>query len=205
MIEIERFIGNGAIAALFRVRGDHSLAVKIIFNRSDNLKKEILERELKVSRTLKELGVDIPTYESVIQVKIPEHIEQTFLKSSAEVSSRPDFYKQMKQYFIDHKGQTVWGLVMENIPDDSIVLQCSNKTTLISKNRISKIFEKEYEKIHLLGISTVDSASYTNIIWSESKAKLYFIDFADWDLSGLGNEKTIARNREWINQRKLRS
>jgi hypothetical protein len=78
---------------------------------------------------------------------------------------------------------------MEYISDDSIVLQLQDKSTLISKGRVEKIYDMETEKIRKLGIIIYDSNYTHNVLWSESRAKLYFIDFSLWDLSNVKNTK----------------
>jgi hypothetical protein len=72
---------------------------------------------------------------------------------------------------------------MEYIEDDVVILQKNKVMTLISKKRLVEIYVKERDRIEALGIKIIDSGSDLNIVWSESRAKMYFIDLERWDFS----------------------
>ncbi|MGV8087086.1 MAG: hypothetical protein ACP5N1_05645 [Candidatus Woesearchaeota archaeon] len=204
MWEIERYIGNGKSSAFFRIRNNPSLGVKIMFNVEDDVAKNVLQTELDKARILKDMGVSVLNYNDVIQVNIPEHIKNTFDKSSDELASHmgKQKYDIMKAFFINHKNTVVWGLVMDYIPDDVIVLKLQKKKTLQSQKRIDYIYNTEIDKIELLGVVIEDSGSDTNIVWSESRAKLYFIDFVYWNFDLVGNKKYIEKIRSQQARRK---
>jgi hypothetical protein len=203
MLEIERYISNGKWSAFFRIREHPNLGVKICYMNVGNKARKYLQEELNKAIILKKFGVSVLDYREVVQVRIPEHIEQTFKKSTKEMASGigKDYYDDMKNFFINFKGKLLWGLVMEYLPDDVICLQFKNKSTLVSKNRIEYLYSKEVEKLDELGVGTGDSSFDSNVLWSESRAKLYFIDFEDWDLEYIGNEEYIQVLK---NNRKLK-
>ncbi|MGV8087085.1 MAG: hypothetical protein ACP5N1_05640 [Candidatus Woesearchaeota archaeon] len=197
MLEIGRYIGNGKSSAFFSIRNNPSLGVKIMFTKYGNNAKNILQEELNIAHVLKESGISVLNYVDVVPITVPEYIDKTLIKSSVDMASHLGKvkYELMKQFFIKNRGSVVWGLVMDYIPDDSVVFQLNKKRTLVSTNRIEYIYKKEKEKIDNLGIEMEDYDSNLNIIWSESRAKLYFIDFENWDLSNMGDKDYIAKKK----------
>jgi hypothetical protein len=198
MLEIERYISSGRNIAFFRIREDHSIGVMIHFRLEGDNARDNLQKELNKAVVLRKLGVSVLDYKDVMLIKIPEHVEKTFERASIDMASNGSWYEKMKKYFIDHKGITVWGLVVEYIPDDIIPLQSRNLHTLVSRNRIEYIYNKEREKIEQFGISLSDSDSEGNIIWSESRAKLYFIDFESWNFEYLRKKYIKLINKDKI-------
>ncbi len=209
MLEIERYISNGKEGAFFRIRDNSSLGVKVLFADNQETAKNLLQVEFDKAKILKKIGVSVPDYKEVIQVKIPEHIDQTLSKTSKNMARGMGFYTYdaMKEFFINHKNELIWGLVMEYIPDDLVQIHLNVKHIFVSFKRIKHIFQIEKTKIELLGIvigESLHTHAYGNILWSESRAKLYFIDFIDWDLSMVGNETYIAKVRKELELEKKR-
>ncbi|MGV8087084.1 MAG: hypothetical protein ACP5N1_05635 [Candidatus Woesearchaeota archaeon] len=199
MFEIDRYIGNGVSAAFFKIRGHSDIGIKIIFcTESQFVAKRLLQTELDKARILKKLGISMLNYQDIIKVKIHENIEKTLNKSSIDMATSKSSYGKMKEFFINNIGNSVWGLVMEYIPDDAVILKANNIHTLVSINRIEYLYNLERKKIEQLGIKLFDSFDFDNknynIIWSESRAKLYFIDFLGWDLSNVVEKKNPRRS-----------
>jgi len=187
MDEVERLIDMGRSAAFFRLRNQPMLGVKINYRDFGESK---LRDELNKARILKKLGISVPEYTDVIRVQIPMHIEKTLEITEQKRPHIPKDHKFdypiLKKYLINNKNGSVFGLVMEYIADDALILNNKGVNGLISPARLNKIYNIEKKKIEDHGIKTgTDSNFGLNIIWSESRAKLYFIDFEEWDLSNL--------------------
>jgi hypothetical protein len=184
MDEVERLVGMGTSGVFFRLRNHPKLGVKINYVLPDG--KAELEDELNKAKILKKLGISIPEYVDVIQVMIPSHIEATIKKNPHVADYLTSWeYNRMKKFLLNHTNQAVWGLVMEYIADDVVIFNSKGINGLISRSRLEKIYDAEIKKIESHGIHIKDNSYGLNVIWSESRAKLYFIDFELWDLSNL--------------------
>ncbi len=193
MLEIERYISNGRSAAFFRIREHPEIGAKILYHTEGYNAKYFLQKECDIAHFLHRAGISVLNYGDVVQIKIPEHIEET-LKKGHKANTLNTLYTvaDCKDFFIKRKEEAVWGLIIEYIPDDSIILQINHKHALVSRNRIEYLFNKEMEKVRSLGIDPGnDHKSDSNIIWSESRAKLYLIDFEVWNLKEIKEQKYL--------------
>lgn len=167
MYEIGKYIGEGGDSYFFRLRKYPRLGVKI---RKD-LNKTRLEEEFAKAQILQKLGVPVPRFVGLVRIVFPNYFGLTLEKQEKrkEIALEPESKNQLQ----DWTGKSCWGLLMEIIEHD---------LSLISSRRIDYYYYKELEKIEKLGIRVVDShfgTEYKNILWSNKKRKLYFIDF-DW-------------------------
>ena len=110
---------------------------------------------------------------------------------------------------------------MEYIEDDALALKMSiRRSTIdrceqvkidkkkrdslmrlfISQKRLDYIYERELEKVKRYHIIINDSDSGLNILWSQSRAKLYFIDFENWDLSDMYYNAELQQQYELENE-----
>ena len=181
--ETERFVGNGAHAAFFRIRNHPKLGAKVVFTAEDG--EDALKKELNIARILRSLGVSVPKYIDIIPIKISEYVEEAFTKYK-NINHTKNYRNSTilaKEFFEKNKNKILYGLVMEYIEDD-IILDIKDKQ-FFSELKLEYIYKKECEKIEKLGIHIGDSNDYRNILWSKSRGKLYFIDFESWNISNI--------------------
>ena len=168
-----QFIGYGAHSYVFRLREYKNLVIKIPFNEfnfdEENINaKAILEKELEIGNILKKIGISVPRYLGVFQVKFPEYFDKTIEREVKRSKIIPYFlWKPLKK----NAGKIRWGLIMEFIEKD---------LTLVSTKRLEYLYRNELKKVLTMGINNVDAYMDHNVLWSRKNAKIYFIDFESW-------------------------
>jgi serine/threonine protein kinase len=188
MFELGELIGDGAFSAFFRIREHPTLGVKVSKYIKGGNAKESLEKELKKAKVLMTLNLPVPKYIEVIQVKVPEYFEETLARGlrrnigdySPLKNKEFDFEGNRESMIKNLKGKIVYGLLMEYIESD---------LSLVSPKRLKYVYQKEKAKIEQYGIS-IGGDSRGNVLWSKNRARLYFIDFEFWNLSGMHNPTT---------------
>ena len=190
MFELGEYIGDGAYAAFFKIRGHPTLGVKVAKEISGEKAKKYLQEELKKAQILMQLNLPVPKYVEIIQVKVPKYFLKTLDRGIARndpfsgLNGATNYGKIERRKLLEQLSEPiVYGLLMEYIERD---------LSLISRKRLDYIYEKEKAKIEQYGIILDDSDSSYNVLWSQSKAKLYFIDFDCWDLSKMHEPKEKA-------------
>ncbi len=181
MYEIGKIIGCGLYSFFFRLKKYPRLGVKI--KKVDD--KKLLEEEFAKAQILRKLGVSVPRFVGITKVKIPDDFNVTatnYLKSIPNLIGA---------------GMVKWGLVIEIIDND---------LRLVSRNKINYYYIKEAIKVKALGINMVDSEPDRNVLWSQRKARLYFIDFDMWDIPyKLLQDKRVVGNTFFARLRKFLS
>ena len=186
MFELGEFIGEGFFSAFFKIREHPELGVKILKRDTGRQAKRELERELRKAKILMKLDLPVPKYVEVIEVKVPEYFDKTLERGYNRIKCEEGrFRTNIWTDKLMNLGIT-YGLLMEYIEAD---------LSIVSERRIDYIYLKEKTKIEKYGIEIDDSHSSHNVLWSKSKAKMYFIDFQFWDLSGMHNP--IIKVRAW--------
>ncbi len=163
MYEVGRYIGKGLRSYFFRLRKYPRIGVKIFKEspaRNEKEEKKRLLIELAAGKYLRDLGISVPRYLGVVKVKFPDYFA--------------DIWERKNPGLVDYglsklTGKVKWGLLMEVIEND---------LSLISKERINYYYKKECEKIENLGIKVSEEPH--NVLWSQNKKRLYFIDFSKW-------------------------
>ena len=180
MYTVGKYMGAGSFSYFFALRGHSRLGVKIRKNNS----KIQLEEEIAKAQILRKLGVSVPKYIGIVPVKIPDYFNQTVDKQITEkeilAKNAKNKWWLLKDIVTlavikEFAGRVMWGLIIELIDDD---------IELVSKKRLAYYYKNELDKIAQIKDYSikVSSDSGGNVLWSQKKAKLYFIDFDEWKI-----------------------
>lgn len=180
MYTLGEYIGIGCTSAFFRIKEHPNLGVKIKINKDSSNDLELLNYELEKAKQLMALDLPIPKYIDIVQVIVPEYYEKTILKIAKNKDDRQAWVNNINNKIKTKKDEnnSIYGLLMDYIESD---------LSLISPSRIKYFYDKERKNIESYGIRLQESRSNWNVLWSQKEAKIYFIDFSNWDLSRLHN------------------
>lgn len=161
--EVGEYIGDGNYSYFFRLKKYSNLGVKIRRRDIGLFAYWRLNAELKKAKILRKLNISVPRYVGVYRVKFPEYDRRTVRKDNIPMS--------IVYELLNKSGKTYYGLIMEYIEEDLKTIDSDKK---------KEIYDIEIKKIESHNIRVYDSDESKNVLWSESKQKLYFIDFDLW-------------------------
>ncbi len=175
MYETGVYIGDGCNSVFCHIKDHPKLGIKIRKEESDKKAFKKLKEEYTKALVLRKLKLPVPRYAGIVRIKInPKTI----------FSQDPEIDKLLKEKYGKSED---FGLVIENIENDIRVL---------SEKQVQKKYNFYKKQFRELNIVISDSGSNHNILWSEKKKKMYFIDYEYWTIPSKYFKKSSANIQE---------